>query len=244
MHIAITSSTRKQAPRADLTINCANLPNPHQVPGLRPRDGRNPMVKDWLNNQPGVTEFIDQQLQRILHEQPSTITTTCNAGRHRSVMVAEALAAGLQERGHTTMVTHLELEKPKQPRRDGMGWRHQKRRRQLNAQLKDGEACWWCGRPMHREHVLHADHSESRKHAGIESKADRLLHGACNEQRGAGEERDGRRPALNLPGCFEALPIRLKAGGTDTRYELTNGSQRASTAAEPPSAPVSSFVWG
>lgn len=244
MHIAITSATRKQAPRADLTINCANLPNPHQVPGLRPRDGRSPMVRDWLLNQPEVPAFINQELQRILREQPSTITTTCNAGRHRSVMVAEALAAGLQEHGHTTMVTHRELEKPKQPRRDGMDWRHQKRRRQLNAQLKDGELCWWCGRPMYREHVLHADHSTSRKYAGIDAAADRLLHGACNEQRGAGGERDGRRPALNLPGCFELLPIRLKAGGTDSRYGLTNGSKRGSTSAEPPSASVSAFVWG
>jgi len=138
---------------------------------------------------------------------------------------------------------HGEPEKPKQPRRDGMGWRHQKIRRALNAQLKDGEPCWWCGRPMHREHVLHADHSKSRKYAGIYAKADRLLHGACNEQRGAGGERDKRRPALNLPDSYEPKPIRLKAGGTDTRYDAKTAPRSAVERPTEPRVHTSTFTW-
>ncbi len=42
MHINITSSTRKHPHPADMLIDCANLPNPHEVPALRPRDGRAP----------------------------------------------------------------------------------------------------------------------------------------------------------------------------------------------------------
>ena len=243
MHINITSSTRKYPHPADMLIDCANLPNPHEVPALRPRDGRDRMVKDWLTAQQGVNEFIQQYLARIITQQPATITTTCNAGRHRSVMVAEALAQELETHGHTVTVTHRELAKGKQPRRDGMGWRHQKIRRALNAQLKDGEACWWCGRPMHREHVLHADHSTSRKHAGIDAKADRLLHGACNEQRGAGGERDERRPALNLPDSYEPKPIRLKAGGFDTRYDAKTAPRSAVERPTAPQGNTSTFTW-
>ena len=240
MHITITSSTRRNAPQADLIINCAHLPNPHQVPALRPRDGRNKMVKDWLMAQPEVPAFISQQTNRILTQQPTTITTTCNAGKHRSVMIAEALAQALEEHGHTTTVTHRELGKAKQPRRDGMGNRHQKQRARLNAQLKDGELCWWCGRPMHRTHDLHADHSRSRHYAGIDALADRLLHGACNEQRQKGDN-DDRRPALNHPERFDMLPIRLKTGGFDVRYPGDTPTTRRRARTKPP---VDSFTWG
>lgn len=240
MHIAITSSTHKRAPRADLMIPCADLPNPHQVPGLRPRDGRNPMVRDWLLTQPGVTEFINRQVTRILTEKPATITTTCTAGKHRSVMIAEAIAQELTTHGHTVTVTHRELDKPKQPRRDGMGWRHQKQRERLRAQLKEGTPCWWCGRPMHRTHDLHADHSTSRHYAGVDALADRLLHGACNEQRQKGDN-DDRRPSLGQPDAFTMLPIRLKNGGTDSRYP---GEPTAAPQSAPPPAAVSTFTWG
>ncbi len=217
--ITITSCTQKRATKSDLMIHCADLPNPHQVPALRPRDGRDHMVKDWLLNQPGVQDFIDRQVRLILNTRPDTVTTTCAAGKHRSVMIAEAIAQALETQGQPANVKHRELGKPRKPRgNDGMGSRHQRQRQRLNAQLIDGTPCWWCGRPMDRTHDLHADHSESRKFAGPNVLADRLLHGACNEQRGHGGDRDHRRPILGAEDAFEMLPIRLKGGGIDDRH--------------------------
>lgn len=198
------------------------------------------MVREWLIEQPGVTEFIDQQARRIITQKPASVVTTCTAGKHRSVMIAEALAQKLRDDGIEAHVTHKELDKRKRPARDdGMGWRHQKQRERLRAQLKDGTPCWWCGRPMHRDQDLHADHSESRKYAGVDSLADRLLHGACNEQRQQGDN-DDRRPLLGAPNAFTMLPIRLKAGGTDPRF---HPHDRAASPPEPFTADRP-FTWG
>ncbi|QDP44204.1 HNH endonuclease [Gordonia phage JuJu] len=90
-----------------------------------------------------------------------------------------------------------------------LGWSHQQNARHLKAQHVDGTPCWWCGRPMWRDRTrnydynphstdpasgsLAADHSHPRAHGG--RKADRLLHGQCNKERGAGNH-DHQRPAL------------------------------------------------
>lgn len=91
----------------------------------------------------------------------------------------------------------------------GLGWDHQKQRERLIRAHVDGTPCWWCMRPMFRDRVhnwdhdpaspdpssgsLAADHSHARAHGGL--KADRLLHGKCNKERGDGS-RDHLRPAV------------------------------------------------
>ena len=82
----------------------------------------------------------------------------------------------------------------------GLGWKHQQERARLLQQHRDGERCWWCGKPMYRDadrnddgEALAADHALARAHGG--KRAERLLHGICNKQRGDGS-RDHLRPAL------------------------------------------------
>lgn len=91
----------------------------------------------------------------------------------------------------------------------GLGWQHQKDRRYLLTRHRDGTSCYWCGQSMYRDRTrnwdydpestdpasgsLAADHSHARAHGGM--KADRLLHGICNKERGEGA-RDHLRPAL------------------------------------------------
>ena len=97
-------------PKADLILDARHLPNPHQVPGLRPRTGRNRMVQDWLFDQPGVAEQITKWAQQA--EQHDSIAIGCNAGRHRSVAIAEELATMLN-----TTAEHRELpDKNAKPR--------------------------------------------------------------------------------------------------------------------------------
>ena len=82
----------------------------------------------------------------------------------------------------------------------GLGRGHQRQRERLMRQHKDGDVCWWCGRPMFKDKTrnfdglaLAADHTLARANGGI--LADRLLHGSCNSARGDGS-RDDQRPAL------------------------------------------------
>lgn len=95
------------------------------------------------------------------------------------------------------------------PRKRGLGTTHEHQRTRLLANHVDGAHCWWCDKPMYRERTrnwdynpespdrasgsLAADHSRARANGG--TRADRLLHGICNKQRGDGS-RDHLRPAL------------------------------------------------
>ncbi|WP_018119407.1 AAA family ATPase [Corynebacterium mastitidis] len=99
----------------------------------------------------------------------------------------------------------------------GLGYAHQQQRKRTLAQLIDGEPCWWCGRPMHKDQALHADHSTSRAHGG--RYADRMLHAVCNMQRRDGSN-DERRPALGNADSYQAKPIKMKNGGIDHRYPV------------------------
>jgi len=82
----------------------------------------------------------------------------------------------------------------------GLGHAHQQVRKRLLAKHVDGTECWWCAEPMFKEATsnpdglaLAADHDVARVNGGI--KASRLLHGACNSQRGDGSF-DHLRPAV------------------------------------------------
>jgi hypothetical protein len=75
----------------------------------------------------------------------------------------------------------------------GLGWAHQQQVAALKRRHIDGTPCWWCGEGMYLSQPLDGDHSIARAHGG--TVADRLLHRACNIERGDGR-RDHLRPAL------------------------------------------------
>ncbi|AAN12651.1 hypothetical protein LITTLEE_5 [Mycobacterium phage LittleE] len=91
----------------------------------------------------------------------------------------------------------------------GLGWHHQQAADQLKKKHKDGSPCDWCGRPMWLDPVmnwdynpdpdapkrgngvLQADHSKQSRAEALRKgekvlPPDRLLHAACNQQRGEG----------------------------------------------------------
>ncbi|QDF19683.1 HNH endonuclease [Corynebacterium phage Dina] len=201
MHITIISHGTKRAPRTNRTIDCRHLPNPHDVEVLRPRDGRDPMVTDWLTSHDETRALIATEASRIptITAGQLTIGTMCSAGRHRSVVIAEALAHELTAQGHDVEVRHSCLKEvdmaksTKTTTERGLGWDHQQQRARLLKLHVDGTPCWWCGEPMYRSQALDADHIQARGNGG--RKADRLLHASCNRSRQKGE-RDDQRPAL------------------------------------------------
>jgi UPF0042 nucleotide-binding protein len=120
MRIFVTSfSYRGGLPReADLVFDARFLANPHYEPGLRPLDGRDPRVADYVARDPahaaffeGLTGMLAPLLPRYEREGKSylTIALGCTGGRHRSVAVAERLAAWLSELGRPVELAHREL---------------------------------------------------------------------------------------------------------------------------------------
>ena len=87
---------------ADWVLDCRMLPNPHYDPQLRPFTGRDAPVIEYLARDASVQRWLEDArgllarwLPEIVRENRSAVTVAigCTGGRHRSVYVAERLAA-------------------------------------------------------------------------------------------------------------------------------------------------------
>ena len=105
---------------ADLQIDVRFLPNPHWVDELRPLPGSDPKVRDYVTGQPKYHQFmkklrglLDTVVPGYVAEGKSylSIGVGCTGGRHRSVVVAEDLAAYFNDRGYSVSVDHRDLER-------------------------------------------------------------------------------------------------------------------------------------
>ena len=103
---------------ADLVLDCRFLPNPHWVPRLRPKTGRDPEVRDHVLSQAGAQEFLDRAegLLRLLFEgyvregkHYALLAIGCTGGKHRSVAMSEQLAGRLDGEGVDLAVVHRDL---------------------------------------------------------------------------------------------------------------------------------------
>lgn len=103
---------------ADLVVDCRFLPNPHWVPELRPKTGRDTAVRDYVLGQRGAKEFLDAyaEVLRLLadgYEREGkhyvTLAVGCTGGKHRSVAMAEQIAARLRDEGIEVQVAHRDL---------------------------------------------------------------------------------------------------------------------------------------
>jgi RNase adapter protein RapZ len=101
---------------ADLVADCRFLPNPHWVPSLQPLTGLDAGVRDYVLAQQGAEEFLDAYLKVLEVSLPGferegkryvTLAVGCTGGKHRSVAIAEQIAARLGDRDIT--VSHRDL---------------------------------------------------------------------------------------------------------------------------------------
>ena len=107
---------RQGLPReADLVFDVRFLKNPHYDPALRPLTGRDPEIGRFIESDPAYAAFfaaLTALLQPLLpcfeREGKSyvTIAIGCTGGRHRSVFVAERLAAWLAAQDRMVGVRH------------------------------------------------------------------------------------------------------------------------------------------
>ena len=102
---------------ADFVFDVRCLPNPYWEPGLRPLTGRDRPVKEFLGKQPQVQAMVDdiaaflkRWIPRYKESQRAYLTVAigCTGGRHRSVHVAEAVAARLSSQD-TVQTRHHQL---------------------------------------------------------------------------------------------------------------------------------------
>lgn len=113
---------------ADLVFDMRFLRNPHWVDALRPGTGKDQAVADYIIADPAYAQAIEQieallltLLPRYRAEGKSyvTIALGCTGGRHRSVHVAERIAARLRDAGFSPTVAHRDLQTAPQDSLEG-----------------------------------------------------------------------------------------------------------------------------
>jgi UPF0042 nucleotide-binding protein len=105
---------------ADLVFDVRFLPNPHFIPRLRKFSGRDPSVARYIRSFRQAGEFL-RRIEGLLTflipyyigegKSYLTIAFGCTGGRHRSVMMAEAVQKTLHRRGYASKVVHRDLDK-------------------------------------------------------------------------------------------------------------------------------------
>lgn len=104
---------------ADIVFDVRFLPNPHFVPALKPKTGKDRAVVKFLEQQPLTGKFRTKAADMLAFLVPEyvregkaylTIAIGCTGGRHRSVMMAEALSRGLEKlKGVQVRVRHRDI---------------------------------------------------------------------------------------------------------------------------------------
>lgn len=114
-------SYKRGLPRGlDMVFDCRFLRNPHWEPDLRPKDGRDPVVAQYVAEDPRFAEFYQRTKDLLLFLLPAhlaegkshlSIGFGCTGGQHRSVALTERLGNALAENGWSVSKRHRELER-------------------------------------------------------------------------------------------------------------------------------------
>ena len=122
MRVQVLSFGHKYGNPGDLELlfDVRHLPNPHFVPELKRLSGHDSRVVKYLRSQPEVqetlkrfTDLLSYLLPLYKREGKSYVTVGigCTGGRHRSVMVANALARALRSSGFDAHASHRDVRK-------------------------------------------------------------------------------------------------------------------------------------
>ena len=109
---------------ADFVFDARSLPNPYWESALRPLTGRDAPVVRFLEEQPVVLGFVDD-VEKFMHDRiPEyrasarrylTVAIGCTGGQHRSVYIAERLAARFARSFPEVRVRHSALPEAAPP---------------------------------------------------------------------------------------------------------------------------------
>ena len=122
MRVQVLSFGHKYGNPGDLELlfDVRHLPNPHFVPELRPLSGHDKRVVKYLKEQPEVLETLNRFYDLLEYLLPQykregksyvTVGIGCTGGRHRSVMIANALNRKLRRAGFDAHAVHRDVRK-------------------------------------------------------------------------------------------------------------------------------------
>lgn len=116
-------SYKRGLPRSvDMVFDCRFLKNPYWVPDLRSLTGLDDPVRAHIWSDPRAADFEQRlrdlllwQLPAVLDEGKSHLSVAfgCTGGQHRSVAIAETVAAALADAGWQVSIRHRELDRRK-----------------------------------------------------------------------------------------------------------------------------------
>ena len=114
-------SYKRGVPRGvDMVIDVRFLKNPHWNPELRPLDGRDLAVREFVERDPAHGPFYARLVDLLVFLLPAYraegksyfgLGLGCTGGRHRSVALVEALAKTLAADGWQVSIRHRDLER-------------------------------------------------------------------------------------------------------------------------------------
>ena len=124
MRVQVMSFGHKYGSPGDLELlfDVRHLPNPHFVPELKRLSGHDSRVVKFLRSDDEVketlrrfTDLLSYLLPLYKREGKSYVTVGigCTGGRHRSVMIANALARKLRREGFDAHASHRDVRKAK-----------------------------------------------------------------------------------------------------------------------------------
>jgi UPF0042 nucleotide-binding protein len=122
MRVQVMSFGHKYGNPGDLELlfDVRHLPNPHFIPDLKPLSGHDKRVVKYLNSQPEVEETLNRFYDLLAYLLPQykregksyvTVGIGCTGGRHRSVMIANALGRRLRRAGFDARALHRDVRK-------------------------------------------------------------------------------------------------------------------------------------
>lgn len=104
---------------ADLVMDVRFLANPFFIEELKPLDGEDQAVKDYVLQDPETEQFLKSYLQLLDHLIPLyekegkaylTIAIGCTGGRHRSVVIAQKVYDHIQRKQPTVRLIHRDIQ--------------------------------------------------------------------------------------------------------------------------------------
>jgi UPF0042 nucleotide-binding protein len=128
MRVEVLSFGHKYGNPGDLELlfDVRHLPNPHFVPDLKPLSGHDARVVRYLRSQDEVQETLQRFTDLLSYLLPLyrregksyvTVGIGCTGGRHRSVMIANALVRSLRREGFDARATHRDVRKANRSQR-------------------------------------------------------------------------------------------------------------------------------
>lgn len=103
---------------ADLIVDVRFLTNPYFIPKLKPLDGANPKIRDFVLGQQTTQPFLTKYLDLLdflvpLYEKEGkaylTIAVGCTGGRHRSVVIASEVCDHIAASGRQVAKLHRDI---------------------------------------------------------------------------------------------------------------------------------------